>query len=186
MANFALALKKTLEWEGNYSLDPNDTGGETWQGVSRKHHPTWAGWDIIDSLKGLRNFPLCLLPSYSLKAEVEDLYRREYWNVLKCDDIEHQGLAEKLFDIAVNMGIGRAVKFLQQAINTVEERVSLFEDGVLGAKTLLKLKEFVLEDKCERLIATIRVLQANKYERIVAKDPTQQRFLKGWLRRAAV
>ena len=43
MANFDEAFALTMKSEGGYANNPNDTGGETYKGVSRKNHPKWNG-----------------------------------------------------------------------------------------------------------------------------------------------
>ena len=51
MANFEDAYKKLLIKEGGYVHDSDDSGGETYRGISRRYNPTWEGWDIIDTYK---------------------------------------------------------------------------------------------------------------------------------------
>ena len=51
MADFKKALSKILKWEAGYVNDPDDAGGETFAGVSRKNNKNWKGWPIIDKHK---------------------------------------------------------------------------------------------------------------------------------------
>ena len=51
MANFNESFNITLGYEGGYSNDPDDAGGETYKGISRRYHPGWKGWALIDELK---------------------------------------------------------------------------------------------------------------------------------------
>ncbi len=51
MAKFIDAYKKVLNNEGIYSNDPDDAGGETYKGISRKANPNWDGWISIDAIK---------------------------------------------------------------------------------------------------------------------------------------
>ena len=60
MADFKKALTETLRHEGGYVNDPKDPGGETYKGISRKNHPDWEGWNIIDEKKILSSFPINL------------------------------------------------------------------------------------------------------------------------------
>ena len=39
MGDFKTSLARTLRWEGGYSDDPVDRGGETYRGISRKNFP---------------------------------------------------------------------------------------------------------------------------------------------------
>ena len=76
------------------------------------------------------------------------------------------------FDTAVNMGGGRSVKFIQQAIGATV-------DGVIGPETISKLKAY---DQT-KLSNDFMNQRENFYNAIVQRDPTQVKFLKGWLRR---
>ena len=51
MADFRLAYKKIEAAEGGYVNDPDDKGGETYKGISRKANPDWDGWISIDQIK---------------------------------------------------------------------------------------------------------------------------------------
>ena len=46
--SFDEAYKKTALFEGGYVNDPVDRGGETFRGISRKNHPGWSGWILVD------------------------------------------------------------------------------------------------------------------------------------------
>ena len=48
-------FNKTMGIEGGYVDDPDDRGGETYKGISRKNHPAWEGWEIIDSMKEMEH-----------------------------------------------------------------------------------------------------------------------------------
>ena len=48
------AIKKTLKYEGGYVNDKDDRGGETYRGVSRRYHPNWSGWKIVDEYKQMQ------------------------------------------------------------------------------------------------------------------------------------
>jgi lysozyme family protein len=89
-------------------------------------------------------------------------------------------LHQKLFDTAVNAGHSRAVKLLQQALNDAGG-ARLAADGRIGPKTRAAIcgldENAVLRKYAER--------QAAFYRGIVARKPSQAKFLKGWLRRAA-
>lgn len=112
MADFDKALAYALKWEGVYSIDPDDPGGETYCGISRKHWPDWIGWDVIDKAKKIA--PINdILPG--LAELVGDLYRTQFWNPIGGDGIADQDIATYKFDTAVNLGVSRA----NEMINTV-------------------------------------------------------------------
>lgn len=122
MADFKTALNKVLKWEAGYVNDPDDSGGETFAGVSRKNNRTWKGWDIIDKHKvgimlpqGLSRLNDRLFKDKELMNFVDNLYKDKYWDPIQLDLITSQRVAEEIFDTAVNMGVGTAVKFAYEA-----------------------------------------------------------------------
>lgn len=115
MATFNDAYDKLLINEGGYVDDPDDAGGETYKGISRKNNPTWGGWKIIDNLKRTNpnGFKKALDKNKTLQTKVRDLYKLKYWNIFELDDIPSQDIAEQMFDAAVNCGVQRAIIFAQ-------------------------------------------------------------------------
>ena len=81
MADFNLAIPIVLKNEGGYVYDPNDPGGETNFGISKRSYP-----DV--DIKGLTS------------ALAAAIYQRDFW---KFGGITDQGVANKLFDSYVNM-----------------------------------------------------------------------------------
>ena len=162
MANLFRALEYVLQWEGGYSNDPVDHGGETNYGITQitlnryiKSHP---GTKVPDRVKKL-----------SVK-DAEEIYRAEYW---KFDKIIDQSIATKLFDMAVNMGVGTAVKMLQRILG-------VDVDGVFGQRTL----DATNGDDHDILMLDLVNACIKRYEDIIKSDPTQERFRRGWMRRA--
>ena len=49
--SFDNAFAHTQTNEGGYANNKADLGGETYAGISRKYHPKWSGWAIVDELK---------------------------------------------------------------------------------------------------------------------------------------
>lgn len=118
MANFDKEFEKVVFVEGGYVNDPDDAGGETYLGISRKNNPKWSGWVSIDQLKKHhpKNFKKLLKQTPELTAKAKYLYKEKYWDVLELDDIHSQDIAHQLFDTAVNMGITSAIRIAQQVI----------------------------------------------------------------------
>lgn len=116
--DFSKAFYALMADEGLWHLehDPRDPGGETWSGISRKNHPRWAGWPLIDQAKAdgvsvtrHRNFE-------RIKALTEKFYEDTFWLPLDCDKLP-DGLAYELFEQAVNLGISRTTYYLQLTLN---------------------------------------------------------------------
>lgn len=124
MADFDPALQKTLATEKGWANVPGDHGGETYQGIARNFHPDWPGWSIIDAVKRSLHLSPNLVHSdtldhnlasqSALPGMVADFYRTNYWNPLNLDS-QVQAVAEKVFDIAVNMGVSTAQRMLTEA-----------------------------------------------------------------------
>jgi len=118
MANFDKEFDKLILAEGGYVDDPDDAGGETYLGISRKNNPRWTGWKIIDEekKKGLNNITARLKKDKALTNSAKLLYKQNYWDVLELDDIPSQDVAHQLFDTCVNCGKITAIRIAQQIL----------------------------------------------------------------------
>lgn len=157
---FEHAIQQVLADEGGYVNHKNDKGGETNFGISKRSYPN------VD-IKGLT------------EEGAKVIYHRDFWARGPYDQMTHAGLAEKVFNTAVNAGNSRAFKLLQQAANAMGAKLSV--DGVIGAKSLAAIN--ALDGNC--MLKEYRLAQANFYKAIVERDESQRVFLKGWLVRAA-
>ena len=187
MVEFKKAYDLVSKYEGGYSDDSVDHGGETYRGISRKYSKTWAGWLMIDSLKEDDGFPINLNNNEVINLLVKKWYRERYWDTLLLDSVVNQDLANELFDVSVNMGTYRAAKFLQIALNALnrdeQNYDDLVEDGKIGYKTITALKIYLISDMPYYLIKVINILQGNHYIEFMRKSPEQERFARGWLDR---
>jgi lysozyme family protein len=189
MAEFDLAYAKTSAHEGGYAKDPIDRGGETYRGIARLRHPGWAGWERIDAHKRKGAFPDNLAADRTLQARVRTFYRSVFWDRCRGDELADQALANELYDSAVNLGVRRAVRFLQSSLNLLNRNqrdyADLIEDGWFGRKTLAALDALLKKDRnSEALVKMMNIHQGARYIEIMAADPGQERFARGWIRRA--
>ena len=136
MANFIIALRKVLKNEGAHANDPDDAGGETYKGISRKNYPTWSGWTSIDQIKKYhpRGFKTILEGTKELQDKVKEFYKRNFWDKLYLDDCANQELANQCFDMAINAGVKAGVKILQKTLG-------IPADGKLGSVTIAAIKK---------------------------------------------
>jgi lysozyme family protein len=81
-----------------------DAGGRTRFGIAQKFHPE------------LKPEFFSAPPEEALK-QAEDILRRDYWNRMRLSEIGNQNVANKLFDMAVNMGVHQAGVYAQRAAN---------------------------------------------------------------------
>jgi len=179
MANFDISFEKTMEFEGKYSNDPADVGGETYCGISRVFHPDWPGWLIVDATKPNVDYR-------QVKTLVKSHYKTFYWNPNRLSDFP-QDVADKLFDIGVNLGTRRAAKFLQRALNYLNKNGELFpdlvDDGVIGPKTMSAFRIIEERGDIPYLLIILSVLQGQHYLNYMKKSPLQEKFARGWLKR---
>lgn len=189
VADFKLALEYVLRHEGAYVDDPHDPGGETYKGVSRKHNPGWEGWRTIDTLRERENFPKILAANPALKDSLVRFYEAKFWRPLDGDNLPDQRLAEELFDTAVNLGPGRAVRFLQRSLNVLNRNEKLYadlrQDGSIGEKTRQALRAYLANDSIDILLTCLNILQGMHYLKRLRQRPDQERFARGWLARVA-
>ena len=186
--SFEKALKHMLEFEGGYANDPADSGGETFKGISRRNWPQWAGWELIDKAKAdgfrtAKKINAAFADNSGMRDLVAEFYRANFWEPWERHGLPGR-LTEKLFDTAVNMGVSRAAKLLQTAINNMDPTIKLAVDGVIGPQTKGTVAAICLAAREAPLLAAYAKAQANHYRAIVKAKPSQAKFLKGWLRRA--
>ncbi len=113
MSNYDEAVYLILKHEGGYVNNPNDTGGETNFGISKRAYPD--------------------LNIAELSVETaQEIYKRDFWDKVKGDKLP-EGLDLMVFDFAVNAGVSRASKVLQKILGAKQ-------DGIIGSKTLNLLK----------------------------------------------
>jgi lysozyme family protein len=179
MADFSQAFAKTMSNEGGYSNNSNDRGGETYCGISRVNFPDWPGWSYLDRFPSPGSAPENLASVPQLQAQLQAFYRSQFWNQIYGDQMGNQSIANKLFDMAVNMGVGQAVKILQEAIVVVSGR-SLVVDGRIGPMTIAAMATI----QPTTLLNAIRIDHGNFYLDLIRKDPSQRVFVNGWLIRA--
>lgn len=192
MGSFEEAFNKTMGHEGGYSNDPDDAGGETYRGISRRYHPSWEGWKIIDEAKRRPNWRMAILDSLQegeeLDAMTRAFYKQHYWDVNRLDWVP-QTVAEEMFDTGVNLGVGRAAEFLQRALNYLNRNGRLFcdlvDDGNIGPITLSALSTLVAaaHSDVSVLLKIMNVLQGAHYLEYMTKSPTQEKYARGWFAR---
>jgi len=160
--NFQPSFEHVLKSEGGYVNDPLDRGGETNLGVTKAAWAQYIGRPVQDG---------------EMKALTVDVvapfYKKGYWDKCRCDELP-AGLDYAVFDFAVNAGPGRAAKFLQQAVGVTA-------DGAIGPATMAAVAK---ADPAQALVAFGNAKEAF-YQAIVARDPSQARFIKGWMNRVA-
>ena len=195
MADFERAFVKTMKHEGGYVSDPDDAGGETYKGISRRFHPHWQGWKTIDSILIYAichdDFLIEINKNKKIQQAVREFYREHYWDRFQGDLIPVQEIAEELFDTSVNMGVHRAVIFLQQGLNLLNRNQKNYpdiaEDGGFGPQTLKTLGIYLKLENNDHssLLIIMNTLQGMHYIEYVKGHPEQEKYARGWLKRVS-
>ena len=156
--NWDNCFNMVLQHEGGYVNDPRDPGGRTNLGVTQR---AWeAYWNRSSSEEEMRK----LTPNI-----VKPFYKAMYWDKIRGDDLP-AGVDYAAYDLAVNSGVGRASKYLQQIAGVTA-------DGVIAPKSLEAIKacdpEQTVQALCDMRLDFLKRL------------PTFETFGKGWSRRVA-
>ena len=183
---FTRAYAVLMAHEGGYSNNPKDRGGETYKGISRKYHPGWQGWPMIDAAKALSGFPACLEGNALLQTLVRVFYKGTFWDHFYCDSLP-PALAVELFEQSVNLGVARTTRHVQEACNALNRNGRLYADlkvdGQFGRLTLQALSFLVHGGDLETLMTALNVMQGRHYLAEMAAHTEQEEFARGWLSR---
>ena len=171
---FSKCYDHILKNEGVYANDPQDKGGETYIGISRKYHATWEGWSLIDEYKQMNGFPNNAYSDDDLNEMVRDFYKNKFYDRMELDLIVNENSVLQIFDMGVNAGIKTAIKLAQKACDA-----SLIVDGIMGIKTAFEINHWGF--KFFDLYVKQRI---EHYNGIVERKPSQGKFLNGWINRA--
>lgn len=132
---FEECVNHVLRWEGGYSNDPNDPGGETNFGISKRSYPKL---DI----------------KHLTRDQAKQIYFVDYWQAVGADKMP-DGLNLLTFDTAVNCGVKRARLWsADRSLNT------LFVYRAVHYATLDKIDDLYAKGWFNRLadIFTISIL----------------------------
>jgi len=117
--SFKQATDRLLGHEGGYVFHPNDPGGETNWGISKRSYPN------VD-IRNLR------------REDAIEIYYRDFWKAGRMDDY-HGAIAFQVYDAAVNHGIRHAIRMLQRAAN-------VHDDGYIGPISLAAIQKKSVTD----------------------------------------
>lgn len=157
--DFERAHAFSAAWEGGYVFHPADPGGETNLGVTKT---VWQAW-----------CQQCSLPVKPMKAltmaDVLPLYEARYWKPLAAT--LKWPLSAAIYDMSVNHGVGDGKPF--------------DEGGHEQGATWMLWRAYQIAPHGSPLELALAACMAREefYRAIVRRNPTQQVFWKGWMRR---
>ena len=189
---YAAAFARLLFSEGGFVDDPADHGGATKYGISLRFLKAEGGFD--DDHDAIADFDLDMdgdIDGQDIRkltiGDARYLYLKCFWNALDCDSFPAP-IGEMLFDQGVNGGNAAAKKLLQTALNTVlrdhrYRTIALKVDGDLGELSRTVFASMFARHPDE-VADAYREAVKDRYMAIVRRNPSQAKFLKGWLNRA--
>ena len=154
-----------LEHEGGFVNDPLDRGGATNKGV------TIAVWKAQGYDKdGDGDIDVADLTLIT-EADAIMIMKKNYWDRWKADQIKNQAIANTLVDWVWGSGAW-GIKIPQRILGVKD-------DGVVGIKTL----EAINKQNPNKFLEKLYLARFNFLDGIVASNPSQKRFIKGWKNR---
>jgi lysozyme family protein len=171
MGNFQKAYAIGRVNEGGYVNRADDKGGETYCGVSRKWHPQWAGWGIVDAVKLQRQLKRGdIIPDVRLEQLLETFYRKEFWELICGDQIANDNVATYIYDWSLTSGGAR---------KAIQKEIGVFADGDFGNDTLTAINA-----GGAAMLAKIRDARVKYYNALIQQDPANRVNASGWMNRA--
>lgn len=155
-SRFDTCLTIVLEHEGGYVNHPQDPGGETNLGVTKRVYQEFGG------TKDMRDLTV---------EDVTPIYKTNYWDKVRGDDLP-AGLDLMVFDFGVNAGPNKAIKYLQRMVGTPA-------DGIIGPMTLTAVTAYVHKHGIEHALETYAKSRLGFYQ-LLKTFPT---FGRGWTKR---
>lgn len=164
--NFEKSLTGVLVFEGGYVNDPQDPGGETNKGVTKRVY------DAYRRNKSQKTQSVKLIT----QDEIEDIYRKQYWAQVGGDKMP-DGVDLVLFDGSVHSGPSQSVKWLQKSLRDMAGYAGQI-DGKLGQMSYDALAavgdyDLLIAKICEYRMKFLKALK------------TFKRFGSGWTSRVS-
>lgn len=178
--SFERAFREQIPIEGGYSDNPRDSGGQTMYGIT----------EAVARRNGyrgaMRDMPL---------ETARQMYKAQYWDLVRLDGVNalSAALAQELFDIAVNSGPSVAGRFLQRALNALNNKQQYYSDlvvdGIVGPATLAALRAYL--DRRGTIGETVALralnaLQGARYISLAERREKDEEFVYGWILKRVV
>lgn len=145
-----------------FANDPDDTGGATMVGVTIGAYRQYCRY------KGQKTPSVQDFQNMSYKIWRDVVYSM-YWNKWKADTINDQSVANMVVDWVWHSGAG--------TIKKVQALLGVTADGIVGPKTITALNG---DKDIKNKVYNAR---KNYFEAIVKRNPSQKKWLKGWMNR---
>ena len=143
-----------LKHEGGYVNDPDDLGGETKYGITKRRYPEY-------NIKELT------------ADDAADIYYTDFYKAMKLHYIQDELLALHVFDMGINAGKKTAIKLLQDLLKGV------VSDGTIGNITAQAVSYAAITTN---LVEAYKAKRIEYYYKVSLKR-NNKKFLKGWINR---
>lgn len=151
---FIKFFNRLMKYEGGYVNDPDDPGGETKFGISKRAYPD----EDIANLS---------------EARAMQIYYEDYYSRVKADQMPER-IAWQVFDFGVNAGVERSARTLQRLVGARP-------DGKIGPTTIALVNRHKGEFPLHILFMSARI---RHYLDLTEKNIRNMKYLRGWLLRA--
>lgn len=163
---FNKCLQVVLSHEGSeYTDDSDDSGGPSKLGIALNEDGP-----VLTKLLGHR--PTAEDIKNLTKEQAGGIFKEHYWNPMRLDEVSREKICMVLFDMGVLIGISGATK-LAQSVCDVDR------DGDFGPITLIAINHEYEGFFCRDFLNACE----SRFRAIVANNPSQHKFLAGWLNR---
>lgn len=175
MADSKNIIAQTVKEEGGYQNDPADSGNFL-NGINygTKYGITPGAWS--------RYYGTKLQPDTIRNLSVSDavpIYKKNYWNAFKGDQIENDSVAALMMFAVVNSGPGQVLVF-KKLMNAVAGKKIVAETSTAFTNAEADLLNGLDQ---ELFFTALKAAREQFYKNLVAQKPQLQKYLKGWLNR---
>ena len=153
---FDICFPLVIKHEGGFVEHKSDPGGMTNLGVTKAAWEEYLGREVTE--QEMRDLTI---------KEVKPFYKARYWDAVRADDLP-RGVDYAVFDFAVNSGVSRAARTLQECVGATK-------DGIIGPRTI------EAANRCDR----VQLARSLCDKRLVFLQglPHFPTFARGWTRR---
>lgn len=149
--------------DGAYHNDPNDPGGETKYGISKRYHQHV---DIANLTE----------------AGAISIYNTEYYATTGIVRLTDLVSSAKLFDMAVNFGQATAIRIFKQCINQLYGFNKVYVNGIVGTADAVVVNAFTAAQHTE-LVNALRVASNKRHAGLIMINQKLSENSAGWKRR---
>lgn len=179
MADFKAIFAKTLNFEGGYQNYASDSANYNSKKelVGTNHGISAIALEEYWRQTGVNKIPTVADMKAVTKDTAEKVYKKLFWDKIQGDKIQSQSVAWIIFDSYIASGnLKRAKRGINKYYGTTKFPVDTKSITTTQVEDINKANAKVL-------FQAIKDNEIQARKDIVAANPSQQKFLKGWLNR---